>query len=196
MQRSLVLWLALVFGALAAMLGLTAIATGQVFVFAIVLPFAASAYFMWLQGSGRLRERLREQARQEAYAERQPGGTFGAGPRETGGRGARAREARERGAGGRFAGEGPFGADDGPFGSRRARGPRAGPGPRPPREGGSGPSVAEAADTLDVSPNADEATVRAAYRERVKEVHPDSGGDEAEFRAVNDAYEVLREHAS
>jgi DnaJ-domain-containing protein 1 len=184
-----VLWLALVFGALAAMLGLTAIATGQVFVFAIVLPFAASAYFMWLQGSGRMRERLREQARQEAYAERRPGGTFGAGPRETGGRGARAREARERAAGSRFAGEGPFG-------SRRARGRRAGAGPRPPREGADGPSVAEAAETLDVSPSADEAAVRAAYRDRVKEVHPDQGGDPETFHEVRDAYDTAKEHAS
>jgi curved DNA-binding protein CbpA len=36
--------------------------------------------------------------------------------------------------------------------------------------------------------------VRAAYRERVKEVHPDTeGGDEEAFKRVTRAYETLRE---
>ena len=41
---------------------------------------------------------------------------------------------------------------------------------------------------------ADEAAVRSAYRERVKEVHPDRpSGDEDEFKRVNRAYERLTE---
>ena len=37
--------------------------------------------------------------------------------------------------------------------------------------------------------------VRRAYRRRVKEVHPDQGGDEAAFRRVREAYTLAREHA-
>lgn len=51
----------------------------------------------------------------------------------------------------------------------------------------------EAAETLGVALDASEETIQQAYRERVKEVHPDSGGDEAAFKAVNDAYERLSE---
>ncbi len=38
------------------------------------------------------------------------------------------------------------------------------------------------------------ADVRDAYRERVKEVHPDQGGDEATFREVRDAYTTARQY--
>ena len=51
---------------------------------------------------------------------------------------------------------------------------------------------AEAHRVLGVTPGADPATVRRAYRERVKEVHPDNGGDEAAFRRVTAAYDRLR----
>ena len=57
--------------------------------------------------------------------------------------------------------------------------------------------VADAAfDVLGLSPGADEAAVRRAYRRRVKEVHPDHGGDEEEFRRVQEAYDTARRHAS
>ncbi|PSQ14377.1 hypothetical protein BRD02_09595 [Halobacteriales archaeon QS_8_69_73] len=57
--------------------------------------------------------------------------------------------------------------------------------------------VAEAAfDVLGLSPGADEAAVRRAYRRRVKEVHPDHGGDEEEFRRVQEAYDTARRRAS
>ena len=57
--------------------------------------------------------------------------------------------------------------------------------------------VAEAAfDVLGLSRGADEAAVRRAYRRRVKEVHPDHGGDEEEFRRVQEAYDTARRHAS
>jgi len=47
---------------------------------------------------------------------------------------------------------------------------------------------------LGVDVDSDPATVRSAYRERVKEVHPDTeGGDADEFQRVNDAYERLQE---
>lgn len=44
---------------------------------------------------------------------------------------------------------------------------------------------------LGLDPGASEDAVRRAYRERVKEVHPDRGGDEAEFQRVTAAYRQL-----
>lgn len=41
---------------------------------------------------------------------------------------------------------------------------------------------------LGVPATATPAEIQAAYRERVKEVHPDQGGDTAEFRRVREAY--------
>lgn len=40
---------------------------------------------------------------------------------------------------------------------------------------------------------ADAAEIRRAYRERVKDVHPDNGGDRAAFMRVTAAYERLSE---
>jgi len=44
-------------------------------------------------------------------------------------------------------------------------------------------------EVLGVDPDADEAAVVRAYRERVKEVHPDHGGTAEEFQLVQTAYE-------
>ncbi|MFB6135184.1 MAG: J domain-containing protein [Halobacteriaceae archaeon] len=81
---------------------------------------------------------------------------------------------------------------------RRARtraasaGPRGASRPPPPRRE-RGLSREEAAGVLGVTPDASPEAVRRAYRERVKEVHPDRGGDEDDFERVRDAYERLRE---
>ncbi|CQR53353.1 Chaperone protein DnaJ [Haloferax massiliensis] len=49
-----------------------------------------------------------------------------------------------------------------------------------------------ALDTLDLDDDASEDEVKAAYRKRVKETHPDSKtGDEEAFKRVNRAYERL-----
>jgi len=37
--------------------------------------------------------------------------------------------------------------------------------------------------------------VKAAYQEKVKQVHPDHGGDHEEFRQVREAYATAKEHA-
>jgi len=67
---------------------------------------------------------------------------------------------------------------------RRAYRPPAASDDRPPRR--------EAYETLGLDPGADEAAVERAYRERVKEVHPDAdGGSEEAFKRVNRAYEAL-----
>jgi len=48
---------------------------------------------------------------------------------------------------------------------------------------------------LGLPATASEREVREAYRKRVKETHPDHGGDEESFRRLREAYEVAREHA-
>jgi DnaJ-domain-containing protein 1 len=46
-------------------------------------------------------------------------------------------------------------------------------------------------DVLEVSPDADPSVVEAAYRAKIKEVHPDNGGDRDEFQRVKRAKEQL-----
>ncbi|MEF8802468.1 MAG: J domain-containing protein [Halolamina sp.] len=48
---------------------------------------------------------------------------------------------------------------------------------------------------LGVSRNADTETVQNAYREQVKEVHPDQGGTEEAFKELRDAYTTAKNHA-
>lgn len=55
---------------------------------------------------------------------------------------------------------------------------------------------AAAYEVLGLPSGADEAAVRRAYRRRVKEVHPDHGGDEREFQRVQAAYDAARRYAS
>ncbi|MUV89174.1 2Fe-2S iron-sulfur cluster binding domain-containing protein [Halapricum sp. CBA1109] len=47
-------------------------------------------------------------------------------------------------------------------------------------------------EILGVDADADDAEVLEAYRERVKEAHPDQGGSTAEFQAVKTAYERIK----
>lgn len=44
---------------------------------------------------------------------------------------------------------------------------------------------------LGVARDADAATIKKAFREKARQHHPDKGGDEKEFRKINEAYEVL-----
>ncbi|WP_396610362.1 J domain-containing protein [Haloferax sp. S1W] len=55
--------------------------------------------------------------------------------------------------------------------------------------------VSAAFDRLGVSPNASTSTVRDAYRNQVKDVHPDHGGDSESFRQLREAYAMARDHA-
>lgn len=54
------------------------------------------------------------------------------------------------------------------------------------------PREREACDVLGVDLDASAEEVRTAFRERVKETHPDRGGNEAAFKRVRWAYEYLR----
>jgi len=44
---------------------------------------------------------------------------------------------------------------------------------------------------LGISSHASEAEIKKAYRRKAKEHHPDKGGDETEFKKIQQAYEVL-----
>ena len=63
-----------------------------------------------------------------------------------------------------------------------------------PESTGSDP-VAAAFDRLELTPDATAEEVRHAYRDRVKRVHPDHGGSQAEFKRLQEAYATARKHA-
>lgn len=161
-QNRLVTGLAGAFAVMTLMLAVGGLFVPPLFIPAVV--FAAVTYFLYYQASGRLLNRIYNSVERQAAA------------------GSRQREP---------SGSGGFGA-----------------GPReewtPPREEqrqrarrqqvhqSSGPTPREASRVLGVSVDADESTVKRAYRERIKEVHPDADtGDEEEFKRVQRAYEVL-----
>ena len=178
-QRSTLLQaLAAVFGVMAVLQFVLALRY-SLFFLTIAAAFGLSAYLVWYHASGRMAERVRQRAAAGEYdrANRRERGGFGAGPREQ-----RFRDAR-----GPFAGRG-----------RRQRGATGGrTGTRGRRSGGGqvvseGPTPAEAAEILGVDPAADPERIKRAYRQRVKDVHPDAdGGDEEAFKRVNRAYETL-----
>lgn len=175
MQRDrLVLGLTGVFAGMTAVVLLVSVAFREPVLFVVALPLGAATYAFWYQSSGALKERLRRTQRRSNPSERRQRAGFGAGPRQ-GFEGARGQRARERW-------------------ERRQRQQRGGR--RRRRRGGPQPSSAmspaEAYRRLDLERTADEGEVQRAYREKVKEVHPDRGGEEEEFRKVNEAYETLK----
>lgn len=177
--------LASVFAGLTTMLAVVAIVTREAFVLAVALPFAATGYFMWYQATGRMRERVREGTHADAdrFAEQKAReGTQGPGGRF-------AREARRRGQWERRRRRAGRATANASAGGGRGRGRRTRSGRvRPADE----PTIEEACRVLDVDPGASESTVRAAYRERVKDVHPDTAdGDEEAFKRVTAAYDRL-----
>ena len=178
-RDTLVMGLAAVFAGLTVTMTVLALSQSP-FLFILVIAFGLVTYFMWYHASGRLEQRTRRRAR------RRPDAGDGADPdaseasrAASGGRSRfaeQARRARQR---------------------RRANGQRASDGGRraaeDPRRTRTGMGRREAIETLDVEADASQETIKRAYRERVKEVHPDSGGDEETFKRVNRAYETLKE---
>lgn len=55
--------------------------------------------------------------------------------------------------------------------------------------------IVAAFDRLGLQPGATVDEVKSAYRDRVKEAHPDQGGDPEEFRRVREAYATAKNHA-
>jgi len=153
--------LTVVFAAMTATVVLVAAAAVEPVLFVVAVPIGAATVVFWYQSSGRLRDRLRR-----TQAERTAGGR---GRRRGGRVGAGARRDRRR----------------------RQRTRETGGGRRSGAWSASGISPAEAYRRLGLDPGADEAAIRAAYRRKVKEVHPDRGGDEEAFKRVTMAYETL-----
>jgi len=55
--------------------------------------------------------------------------------------------------------------------------------------------LGRAFDRLGLPTTASADEVKAAYRRRVKDVHPDHGGDSESFKRLQDAYATAKEHA-
>lgn len=132
----------------------------------VAIPFAGTAYLFWYQASGRLMEHARENAdTYRVYDRTNTGSRAGAGP---------------------FTGDRRFTREQARQNRQRARGREA---PRTTKQ----PSQKEAYRTLDLSPTATGQEIKQAYREKVKEVHPDTDtGDEEQFKRVSQAYDVLK----
>ena len=163
--------IASVFVGITVLMVVVGLAVNPFFLF-VAIPFGGSAYLMWYQASGKLAEKMRQQAANGQFnaAGRQrsaPGG-FGAGA------GGARFSARER--------------------ARRARQTRQNR--RRAQRGAvnSGISQAEARKVLGVNASANQSDIKTAYRQQAKRHHPDSeGGDEEQFKMVSRAYDTLSE---
>ncbi|WP_123620552.1 J domain-containing protein [Halorubrum sp. CSM-61] len=181
-NRAIVVGMAATFIGLTAFLLVAGVVVSPVLL-AVAVPFGVVSYFLWYHASGRLRDRVRREATQ-------------VGPGEHARARQRARAAEHR----RSAG-----ATDGGFGrgaarGGRGRGRRAASGPGGPEAGDprdrapptSGMSEREAYAALGLDRTADSEAIRSAYRGRAKRIHPDGEeGDEAAFKELNEAYELL-----
>ncbi len=63
-------------------------------------------------------------------------------------------------------------------------------------ENGEAETIRAAYAVLGLPTDAEASEVRRAYREQVKHVHPDRGGDRETFNRVREAYETATDHAS
>lgn len=159
----LVWGLAAVFGASSLVFGVLAVVYSPV-ALSVAVPFAVAAGVFYYHASGRLRARASRRARgRRADDGRTRGRTASTGPR--GGRGGRNRQSRGR----RTAG------------GQRYAGGVADDRPRP-----------EDYRVLDLEPGASQDEVKAAYRKKARELHPDRGGDTDAFSRVNEAYQRLK----
>lgn len=180
--------LAAVFGGMGVLFAVFGLVYSPAF-FVVAALFGAVTYFLWYHASGRMADRLYRGVERQASTDDPERGGFGAGPREgwtppRDGQRARAEAGRggRAGAGGRRAGRARAGRGGDARGRRQRV--RAGDGPEL--------SAREAYRILDLEPGADRDAIKASYREKVKDVHPDSPeGDEEAFKRVKEAYERL-----
>ena len=181
-NRTIIVGMAATFIGLTALLLVAGVVVSPVLL-AVAVPFGVVSYFLWYHASGKLRDRVRREAAR-------------AGPTEREQARRRARTAEHRRSARRTAG-----ATDGGFGgaatggARGAGGPGAG-GRRDPRDRApptAGMTERDAYEALDLDRTADQETIRSAYRERAKRLHPDGeDGDEEAFKELNEAYETLK----
>ncbi len=172
--------LAATFVGLTALLAVAGVVVHPVLLF-VAIPFGAAAYLLSLHARGRLDERIRSRTVSRAAARQRER------ERRTRERTRRNRAAAFGGGSGRQTrGSGRrTGGDPGGSGSRG--------GPGNPGVGTPDPMGLEAAyRTLGVEPDADEETIKRAYRERAKSLHPDAeSGDEEAFKRLTRAYDRL-----
>lgn len=160
--------LATVFAGLAVVVTVVAFVY-EPFVFVLAALFGVVAYFMWYQASGRLTERVYREVEKQArknngHRERSRGG-FGAGPRGEW----TPQSEWARGVG--------FTADQ----QQQQAQPT-----------NQTLTTAQAYEILGVDPGVEAPAIKQAYREKVKDTHPDTDtGDKEAFRRVNEAYEQL-----
>ncbi|MES3516702.1 MAG: DnaJ domain-containing protein [Natronomonas sp.] len=166
-KQRLILGLAAAFAGMTLTMFVVSLVARSVFVFLVTLPMAAATYLFWYHATGRLRDRIKNSHRTRRRA-------------------AQAGRGGDPGGGG--FGAGPREEWVPPGGQRRQRA-----GPREPSPQPAEISPAEAYSRLGLDSTASDAEVRSAYRQKVKEVHPDRGGDEEEFKRVTEAYERLIE---
>ncbi|WP_096389531.1 J domain-containing protein [Halopenitus persicus] len=178
-DRPIVVGLAATFIGLTALLAVAGVVVHPILLF-VAVPFGVAGYLLSLHARGRLDERIRARTVSRAAAR----------GRE------RERRARERTRRNRAA---AFGGGDRRRtggGSGRAGGFGGGGGPNGPRDPGTRPTdrmgLETAYRTLGVEPDADEDTIKRAYRDRAKSLHPDAeSGDEEAFKRLTRAYERL-----
>jgi DnaJ-domain-containing protein 1 len=184
--------LAAVFAGLTTVLSVVAIVTRELFVIGVALPLGLATYLFWFQATGKLRERVEAGTYRDAFEARRRAADRTAGDGPTGPRSRFAREARraaEEGSRRRrtrtASGAGRVGGGDRTRGGRRRR---------RTVQPTDGPTRREALDTLGLEDDSDQTDIRDAYREKVKDVHPDTAdGDEEAFKRVTAAYDRLSE---
>lgn len=156
-------------------------------VLVLALTFGAATYFVYYHASGRMADRLYRRVERQARVDGGRRRRTGAGPREDWEPPRDGASARQAGARGRQAGRQ---RGEGRRRQQRRRERTQQSGRAAP--GGSGLSTAEAYSRLGLDSSADQSAVKSAYRQKVKEVHPDTdGGDEQSFKRVKEAYERL-----
>lgn len=169
-RDGLIIGVAAVLFGIAALMLIVGIVVNPFFLIAAI-PFGGSAYLLWYEASGQLSERVSREAAAGNLGGRERTAGFDPGP--FGGRGGAGGDARERA-------------------RRTRRNRRRARGSREPNQSTLRP--AEARRILDVDAAASEDEVKAAYRRKAKEHHPDTdSGDEETFKKVSRAYEALSE---
>ncbi|ACV47919.1 MULTISPECIES: J domain-containing protein [Halomicrobium] len=155
-------------------------------VLVLASTFGAATYFVYYHASGRMANRVYRRVERQARVDGGRQRRTGAGPREEW-------EPPRDGASARRAGGGARARQTG--GSRRQRGQRQRRERRARAPSASDEiSATEAYSRLGLDPGADQSSVKAAYRQKVKEVHPDTdSGDEQSFKRVKEAYERLND---
>jgi hypothetical protein len=153
----------------------------------LALMFGAATYFVYYHASGRMADRLYRRVERQARVDGGQRRQTGAGPREEWEPPRDGASARQAGARGRQAG-----SRRGQRQRRQQRGRRQSQRTGRAPSAGSELSAAEAYSRLGLDPSADQSAVKSAYRQKVKEVHPDTEeGDEQSFKRVKEAYERL-----